>query len=84
MHRHAVDFYSSLYKTDHCNSSCEAQLFHELPKIDSTSSTALDMQITKPGLIKIHTSVHFMCDKVLCTLLHVSPQFQREMSTEWC
>ncbi len=33
---------------------------------------------TQPGLIKIRTSVHFLCDTVLCTLLHVSPQFQRE------
>ncbi len=38
----------------------------------------------QPGLIKICTSVHFLCDTVLRTLLHVSPQFQREMSTEWC
>ncbi len=37
----------------------------------------------QPGLIKIRTSVHFLCDTVLRTLLHVSPQFQREMSTEW-
>ncbi len=37
----------------------------------------------QPGLIKICTSVHFLCDTVLRTLLHVSPQFQREMSTEW-
>ncbi len=37
----------------------------------------------QPGLIKINTSVHFLCDNVLRTLLHVSPQFQREMSTEW-
>ncbi len=39
MRRHAVDFYSSLYKADHCNSVCEAQLFHELPQMDSTSRT---------------------------------------------
>ncbi len=37
----------------------------------------------QPGLIEICTSVHFLCDTVLRTLLHVSPQFQREMSTEW-
>ncbi len=46
MRRHAVDFYSSLYKADHCNPVCEAQLFHELPQMDSTSRTVLDMQIT--------------------------------------
>ncbi len=33
---------------------------------------------------KIRTSVQFLCDTILCTLLHVLPQFQREMSTEWC
>ncbi len=37
----------------------------------------------QPGLIKICTSVHFLCDSFLRTLLHVSPQFQREMPTEW-
>jgi len=36
----------------------------------------------QPGLLKIRTSVHFLCDTVLCTFLHVSPQFQSEMSTE--
>ncbi len=35
------------------------------------------------GLIKIRASVHFLCDTVLRTLLHISPQFQREMFTEW-
>ncbi len=30
--------------------------------------------------LKKRTSVHFLCDTVLRT--HVSPQFQREMSTE--
>lgn len=44
MHRHAVDFYSCLYKAEHCNSYCTAQLLHELPQI--ASRTALDMQIT--------------------------------------
>ncbi len=37
----------------------------------------------QPGLIKIHTSVHFLCDTILCTSLHALLQFQREMSTEW-
>ncbi len=37
----------------------------------------------QPGLIKISVSVHFLWDTVLRTLLRVSPQFQREMSTEW-
>ncbi len=40
--------------------------------------------IFQPGLIKIRTSVHILCDTVLRTLLHVSPQFQREMSIDWC
>ncbi len=31
----------------------------------------------QPDLIQICTSVHFLCDTVLCTLLHVSPLFQR-------
>ena len=35
MRRHAVGFYSSLHKADHCNSSCAAQLLHGLPQIDS-------------------------------------------------
>ncbi len=37
----------------------------------------------QPGLIKICHSVHFLCVTVLRTLLHISPQFQRDMSTEW-
>ncbi len=45
--------------------------------------SGLILHILQPGLIKIRTSVHFLCDTVLRTLLHVSPQFQREMSTEW-
>ncbi len=32
----------------------------------------------QPGLLKIRTSLHFLCDTVLRILLHVSPQFQRE------
>lgn len=46
MRRHAVDFYSSLYKAEHCDSSCAAQLLQGLPQIDSGSKTALDTQIT--------------------------------------
>ncbi len=38
---------------------------------------------SQPGHIKICTSVHFLCNTVLRTLLHVLPQFQREMSTKW-
>ncbi len=37
----------------------------------------------QPGLIKIYNFVHFLCNTVLRTFLHVSAQFQREMSTEW-
>ncbi len=45
-----------------------------------------------PRLIMIFsTSSHkntYLCAlsvrQFLCTLLHVSPHFQREMSTEWC
>uniref|UniRef100_A0A671Q2N1 Cadherin domain-containing protein n=1 Tax=Sinocyclocheilus anshuiensis TaxID=1608454 RepID=A0A671Q2N1_9TELE len=37
----------------------------------------------QPGLIKIRTSGYFSATPFLRTLLHVSPQFQREMSTEW-
>ncbi len=37
----------------------------------------------QPGLIKIRTSGHLLCDTVLCTLQHAPPQFQREMSTKW-
>lgn len=43
---HAVVVYSSLYKADHCNSICAAQLLHELPQIYSACRTALDTQIT--------------------------------------
>ncbi len=32
----------------------------------------------QPGLLKIRTSLHFLCNTVLRILLHVSPQFQRE------
>ncbi len=42
-----------------------------------------NIQIFQPGPIKTGTTVHFLCDTVLCTLLHVLPQFQREMFTEW-
>ncbi len=36
----------------------------------------------QPGLIIIRTSVHFLCDTGLRTLLYVSPHFQREIFTE--
>ncbi len=39
--------------------------------------------LNQPGLIKIRTSVHFLAKPFLRVLLHVLPQFQREMSTEW-
>lgn len=42
---HAVDFYSCLYKADKCNSSCAAELYQDLPKIDSGSKTALKAEI---------------------------------------
>ncbi len=39
------------------------------------SSCALcDLVFLQPGLIKMRTSVHFLCDTVLRTLLHVSPK----------
>ncbi len=37
----------------------------------------------QPGLIKIRNSVQFLARPLLRTLLHVSPQLQREMSNEW-
>ncbi len=49
--------------------------------ISKNLQTSLSMDQT--GLIKIRTFVHFLCNTVLHSLLHVSPQFQREMSTEW-
>ncbi len=37
------------------------------------------------GLIKTRTSVHFLARLAfLRILLHISPQFKREMSTELC
>ncbi len=61
-------------------------VFFSLPAVilaDIVNTSLTKVCIYQPGLIKICTSVHFLCDTVLCTLLHVSPQFQREMSTEW-
>lgn len=46
MRRHAVDFYSCLYKADECDSDCAAQLCQDLPKIDCKSKTALEAKIS--------------------------------------
>ncbi len=40
------------------------------------------MDLCEPGLIKIRTSVHFLARLFLRTLMHILPQFQRQMSTE--
>lgn len=46
MRRHAVDFYSNLYTAEDCDVNCSAQLFQDLPQIDSDSKTALDIDIS--------------------------------------
>ncbi len=43
----------------------------------------LSIQYMHPGHKKMSTSVHFLARKFLRILLHISPQFQREMSTKW-
>ncbi len=47
-----------------------------------TVMSKMDYRLKQPGLKKMGTSVHFLCDSVLSTLLHVSPQFQRETKTQ--
>ena len=46
MRQHAVDFYSSLYKAEDCDSMCTEQLLHGLPQLGPEQRVALDADIT--------------------------------------
>ncbi len=56
-------------------------LFAELPDLCLSSAGAHPPK--QPGFIQIHTSEYLLARPFLRVLLHISPQFQREMSTEW-
>ncbi len=67
--------------THHHEQHCDCSGVIQIPAHHNFSEPEVGQ--SQPGLTKIRTSVHFLCDTVLYTLLHVSPQFQREMSSEW-
>ncbi len=71
----AFRFWVLFYMSDFwCNIVCNAFNFILI-------MNCLVVQEEQPGLIKIRNSLHFLCNTVLCTLLHVSPQIQREIET---
>ncbi len=42
-----------------------------------------DCKICNPGSLEICASKYISATPLLCTLLHISRQFQSEMSSEW-